>query len=154
MGDFKHQINTLRFSRKALVNLIGKYSAEQINAIPTGFKNNLIWNLAHCVCSTTSLCYGPSGNKPQVEAKYIERYKMGTKPEGDVNEDEIKFWRELALSSLDQMEEDFDNGKFENYHAFDITPNYKISTIHDALDFASFHEGSHFGYALALKNSL
>jgi len=38
-----------RKSRKLLSQFLEDYTLEQLNAIPEGFSNNLIWNLVHIV---------------------------------------------------------------------------------------------------------
>jgi len=37
--------NTLRQTRKNILSVIEAYDKEQLNYIPEGFNNNLIWNL-------------------------------------------------------------------------------------------------------------
>jgi len=37
--------------------MITPFSLEQLNKIPEGFNNNLIWNIAHCVVTQQLLCY-------------------------------------------------------------------------------------------------
>ena len=38
--------------RIALLNFLENHSLEQLNAIPEGFSNNLIWNIGHCIVAT------------------------------------------------------------------------------------------------------
>ncbi len=41
------QIEILRNTRKHLLSFINDLSTEELNEIPQGFNNNIIWNLAH-----------------------------------------------------------------------------------------------------------
>jgi hypothetical protein len=42
-------------SRKKYLELIENYSLEQLNKIPQGFSNNLVWNLGHIIVSQQGL---------------------------------------------------------------------------------------------------
>lgn len=151
MNQVVSDLRNLKFIRKAFVNTIADLSDEQLNAIPQGFKNNVIWNLAHSICSTQSMCYGPSGNDIGISPDLLEKYKMGTKPEGAISSEEINYWKELAKSSIVKMEEDLSNDTFKNYNAWNVSRSNKIESVHDALSFSYFHEGTHFGYVMAMK---
>lgn len=41
------ELDMLAQGRKNLVGLISRLSEKQVNLIPSGFKNNLIWNFGH-----------------------------------------------------------------------------------------------------------
>ena len=51
---FEHLITT----RKHFVSLIENFSTEQLNKIPEGFSNNIIWNIVHCMVTQQGLIYG------------------------------------------------------------------------------------------------
>lgn len=144
-------LKNLRFIRKAFVNTINVLSDEQLNTIPEGFKNNIIWNLAHSICSTQSMCYGPSGNDIGIAKDLLAKYKNGTQPEASVSSEEINYWKELAKSSIAKMEDDLSNDVFNNYHAWDLSKNNRVESVQDALSFSYFHEGIHLGYVMAMK---
>ncbi len=154
MSDFNQSIAMLKFARQAFLNLMDNYSIEQLNKIPQEYNNNLIWNFAHGIVSTDYMCYSPTGQGLNISKEQLDAYKRGTKPEGFVSGDEINFWKKYAISSLEQMTSDYEAGLFNSFHAFDLTPTYKIASVHDSLKFCEFHEGSHFGYALAMKRGL
>lgn len=42
---------TLRHIRTSVLNLIESLTLKQINEIPAGFNNNIIWNLGHLVAT-------------------------------------------------------------------------------------------------------
>ena len=48
-------------SRGLYKNFLDNYSLEQLNTIPSGMSNNLIWNLGHVVVSQQKLVYALSG---------------------------------------------------------------------------------------------
>ena len=85
-------------SRKIYIDLLDKYSLEQLNKIPEGFNNNLIWNGAHVLVSQQKLIYGLSGLPLQIPEKWIEKYQNGTKPDIDVSFEELEEIKKLLLS--------------------------------------------------------
>jgi hypothetical protein len=44
-----------RTSRQLHQNFLDNYSLEQLNTIPAGMSNNLIWNIAHAIVSQQKL---------------------------------------------------------------------------------------------------
>ena len=48
-------------NRHIYKTFLENYSLEQLNKIPTGFSNNLIWNLGHIIVSQQGLVYRLSG---------------------------------------------------------------------------------------------
>ncbi len=54
-------------------------SLAQLNAIPKGFNNNIIWNIGHSIVTEQILVYKLSGLKPNVSDALIEKYKKATK---------------------------------------------------------------------------
>lgn len=48
-------------SRTAFIKLVDSLTIEQLNKIPDGYNNNIIWNFGHIVVSTQTLCYVRTG---------------------------------------------------------------------------------------------
>ena len=68
-------------SRQAFIQLIDSLSIEQLNKIPDGYNNNIIWNFGHIVVSTQTLCYVRTGILTDTNAvKFNEFYKKDTRP--------------------------------------------------------------------------
>ena len=51
----------LETSRNIYLKFLEGYTLEQLNKIPEGFSNNLIWNIGHIVVSQQGLIYRLSG---------------------------------------------------------------------------------------------
>src|SRR5436853_7940636 len=100
-------IDRIKKTRQFLINLLSDLPAESVNKIPAGFNNNIAWNLGHLIASQQGICYVRSGSKPVVDEKYYLQYKPGTKPEQDINENELEEIKRLLLSSIDQLETDY-----------------------------------------------
>src|SRR5258707_12942599 len=102
-------------TRLFLLNAINDLSVDQLNEIPPGFNNNIIWNLGHMIAAQQSICYIRAGVLPVVEKKYITEYKPGTKPEHHVDAAEIQKIKDLMLSTLDRLATDRETNVFCNY---------------------------------------
>jgi len=144
-------IDTIKKTRLFLLNLISELSIEQLNKIPTGFNNNIVWNLAHLIAAQQGLCYVRSGLKVIVDEKFFLAYKTDSKPEGNVNEAEFKKIKSLLIETLEQLETDLAKNLFIDYTAVKTRYGVEIKNIYDAIEFLSFHEGLHCGYIMALK---
>ena len=78
-----------RTSRKIVSQFLDSYSLEQLNKIPNGFKNNLIWNIAHIVVTQQLLVYKFSGLPMMVSDELVQKYMKGTKPELDATQADV-----------------------------------------------------------------
>lgn len=137
--------------REVLLKVLDNHSLEQLNKIPTGFNNNLIWNMAHCVASQQALVYKLSGLQSVVSEEFIAKYRKGTKPEGDVSQAEVDEIRTLLSTTLHQVEQDFENKIFVNYNEYTTSLGFTLRNIDDALSFNNFHEGIHTGIVMSIR---
>ena len=145
------QFEILRNTRKSLIQFIDGLSPEQLNEIPPGFNNNIIWNLAHMVSAQQNVCYVRSGRKVVVDEAFFASYKPDTKPEGTVGEAGIAAIKELLLSTIDRFESDYKENVFADYIPVTTRYGVELTTIEDVLGFLPYHDGLHRGYIMALK---
>ena len=152
----KESIDIMRGARIFLVNLLEGISIEKLNEIPSGFNNNLVWNLAHVIANQQVLCYRNAGVKPVLEDAFIDKFKTGTRPDGFIDEGTFETFKRNLLQTIDKFEEDSASNMFENYKAFELRsyPGVTLKNISDAAKFVSFHDGLHVGYSMALKRAL
>ena len=54
-------IELIKATRNKLLSLVEELTTEEMNYIPTGFKNNLAWQIGHLVVSQQILCYKLAG---------------------------------------------------------------------------------------------
>lgn len=144
------QIDKIKKVRSFLLKLVEEKSLEQLNAIPDGFNNNILWNLGHLVASQQGLCYVRANLTPVVEESFLAKYRPSTKPEGFAGQEEVDLIRSLLFSTLDKLEVDFQNHIFTNYTAFTTRYDVTISSVEEAIDFLFFHEGLHLGVVMSL----
>lgn len=141
-------------NRKIMAMFLKEFSLEELNKVPEGFNNNIIWNIAHLVATQQQLVYGLSGLPMHISNDFLEAYKKGSKPNGDVTQQEVDAIKGLLFSTLEKTQEDFKKGIFKNYKAYTTSTDSTITCVEDAIQFNNFHEGIHLGYILALKKSL
>ncbi|WP_027002647.1 DinB family protein [Hugenholtzia roseola] len=147
-------LSVLKTTRQNFMALMEKHTIEELNQIPAGFSNNLIWNFGHLVVTQQLLCYSLTGNKPHLDPIWIEKFRKGTKPEVPITAEEVTFLKEKALSLIALFEQDYQNGIFENFQTYTTSFGFVLGSIEGAITFNNTHEGLHYGYALALRKSL
>lgn len=145
------QINRIKSIRLYLLELVKDLSVEQLNEIPAGFNNNIIWHLGHLTAAQQGVCYLRAGLNPVVEEKYLVLYRPGTKPEQPVAAEEADMIKDLLISPLDRFDQDLSDNIFANYTAWTTRYGVELVSIQDALEFLLFHEGLHSGHITAMK---
>jgi hypothetical protein len=146
----------IRASRKKILEITDNLSLEAVNHIPERMNNNVVWNMAHLISTQQNLCYVKCGLPTAVDASFIERYKVGTKPGGFIDAVEYAGIRSQLLSHVDELEEDYNNGRFLNFEGFasKTYPGLVVNKFEDVLSFIAFHEGIHLGYVMAMRRHI
>lgn len=149
----ERQIDVLKKGRMLMLKVIEDCSLEQINKIPSGFNNNIGWNIGHLVVTQQLLCYKLSGENTIVSDEMIDKYKKGAMPSNNsiINNEEWLLIKELFLELPKQFQKDYDNNLFETYNEYTTSVNVTIDSLEKAIDFNNFHEGIHLGVLLSLK---
>jgi len=147
----KTQFDILRKSRQLTLKAINGLTLEQIHTIPDGFKNNIAWNVAHLVVTQQLLQYKLSGLDCLVPDELIEAHRKGTFPTTSFTEEEFEEVTDLLAGLPDTLEEDFNEGIFENYNSYETSTGFVLDSIETAVNFNNYHEGLHLGIILAIK---
>lgn len=137
--------------REIFLKILDNHSLEQLNKIPVGYNNNLIWNIAHCISAQQVLIYKLSGLPIMVSEEFIGKYKKGTKPEGDLSQAEVDEIRTLLTSTFDQTKKDFTDNKFVAYNEYTTSLGFTLKNIDGALSFNNYHEGIHTGIIMSIR---
>lgn len=145
------QIDILKKGRLLILKIIDGFSIEQLNKIPDGFSNNIVWNVAHLVVTQQVLCYRLSGLPMHVSAEMVALYKKGTAPKKEVSFEEFEEIKRLFLELPNQFEKEYADGIFNNYNEYTTSVNITLTDISKASAFNNFHEGLHLGSILALR---
>ncbi|QII72937.1 DinB family protein [Apibacter sp. B2966] len=147
----KKQFEIFKIYRKSLVQEIDDLSLEQLQKIPEGFKNNIFWNVAHTLVSQQILHYKMSGLNPLITNDWIENYQNGTFPRFVITEDEIDYLKSKLIITAEQLEQDFNEKRFESYTEFETKMGIVISSVEDAINFNNTHEALHYGIVSSMK---
>lgn len=141
-------------SRKMLNAYFENYTLEQLNKIPEGFSNNLIWNIGHIVVTQQILVYKLSGLPMMISDEMVEKYRKGTKPEQDVTQAEADEIKVLLFDTLHKLQVDYNNGIFVNYQEYPTSTGFILKNAVGAIEFNNFHEGLHIGIMMSIRKFL
>jgi len=148
------RIEKIKGFRIFLLQQIEDLTIDQLNKIPEGFNNNIIWNIAHMTSTEQIVCYVRSGLPVIIEDKYFSPYMPGTKPTSFVDENDVAIIKDFFIRTIDQLNADLDHNAFANYTpsvAIPKTYRFEVNNINDALEYLLYHEGLHSGYIMSLK---
>ncbi|MFB6456605.1 DinB family protein [Chitinophaga sp. Hz27] len=145
------RIDLFRKANIKALQLFDDYSAEQLNLIPAGFNNNIIWNLGHLIASDAMILYNATGQTSIVSNELVQAFKRGTRPETPADAATITLIKELMVSTIDNLENDYNKGILNNYTTWTTSFGYTISNIDDAVTFCIYHHGLHHSAITALK---
>lgn len=131
--------------------MLQTYTLEQLNKIPEGYNNNLIWNMGHIVVVQQMLVYKLSGLPMMISDEMVEKYKRGTKPGEIATQADVDEIQSLLFKAIDQTEADFGNEIFKNYQEFTTGVGFVVKSASDAMAFNYFHEGLHIGMIMSIR---
>jgi hypothetical protein len=140
-----------RTSRKMVAPFLENYTLEQLNKIPDGYSNNLIWNIGHIVVVQQLLVYKLSGLPIAVSDEMIAKYMKGTKPEHIATQAEVDEIKALLFKTIDQTEADYNDKKFINYQEYLTSTGLVLKSTEEAMAFNNFHEGLHIGIMMSIR---
>ena len=140
-----------RTNRNLYLDFFDKYTLEQLNKIPVGFSNNLIWNIGHIIVCQQVLVYKSSNLQGYLSQELFELYKPGSKPTGKTSENEVKELKELLISLMVKTETDFYNGEFNIYNERSTSIGFHLGSLKEAIEYNNYHEGLHLGLMMNIR---
>ncbi|MEM6299289.1 MAG: DinB family protein [Bacteroidota bacterium] len=148
----KKQFELLRITRENILKTVEGLSVVQLNQIPDGFNNNIVWNLAHLVATQQLLVYGLSGKAIQVSQELINKNRKGTKPEETYTEELLEEIKTLLQTTVEQMEKHYESDHFSgDFKVYPTSYGVTLNSVEEAIAFNNLHEGVHFGTIKAIK---
>lgn len=137
-------------TRQLILKITENLTIEQLNKIPPGFKNNIVWNIAHLTVTQQLLCYKLSGLDCLVSEEMIANFQKGTAPGYHISKEEFEAILEQFLRLPLQLEKDHNKRIFKNYSEYKTSVNITLTSVEDAIMFNTLHEGIHLGIILQL----
>jgi len=144
-------LKTWETSRKLYLKFLESYTLDQLNTIPQGLSNNMIWQAGHIIVSQQKLMYTLSNLPINISQEMVVKYQNGTRPEGNATQEEVDEIKALLLSTVEQFKQDWQAGKFTTFNEYQSQTGFHLATFQDAVTFNTFHEGIHFGMLMYLK---
>lgn len=138
-------------SRAIYLKFLENYSLEQLNKIPEGMSNNLIWNIGHIIVSQQGLVYRLSGLPRYVTDEMTATYQNGSFPTGNTTLEEVNEIKNLLVSTMNQTISDYENGVFTVYTPYETKTGFSLQNLNDAIEFNNYHEGIHLGFMMKIK---
>ena len=138
-------------SRGLYKNFLDNYTLEQLNIIPAGMSNNLIWNLGHVVVSQQKLVYALSGLPMHIPDSLFEKYQNGSRSDGKTTQAEVDEIKKLLSEMVEKTKADFEAGVFKEYHPYQTKTGFHLGTWKEAMEFNNYHEGIHLGIMMSIK---
>ena len=140
-----------RTTRLNILKLVEGLTTEQLNTIPDGFNNNIIWHLGHLLATQQLLTYGLTDNEILLSDNIIEEFRKGSKPENQYSEEDIEELKSVFIEVISQTQDDFEDGVFKSFNPYPTSFGIKLTSIEDALTFNNVHEGLHMGLIMSMK---
>ncbi len=144
-------LNIWQRSRELFLEFIDNYSLEQLNTIPQGFSNNLIWNIGHIVVAQQGLVYKLSGHSGYLSDELSKRYMPGSQPNANTTQAEVDELRALLLDLVHKTKQDLKSGIFQSFTPRRVGIGYELKNLTDALEFVNYHEGLHLGMMMQIR---
>src|SRR5476651_2655623 len=108
-------IEAIKQPRVKILEILKEFSLDQLNEVPTGFNNNILWNLGHMVAAQQGICYTRTGLPRIIDDEFFMAYKPDTKPEKYIDAAEFEKIKTVLFSTLEQLEADLKTDMFANY---------------------------------------
>ncbi len=146
-------IELLRQTRQNVLATIKDLTLDQLNTIPPGFNNNILWNVGHIVITQQALQYRPSGLPMHITDDVFELFKKGSSAR-QYEQETVDHLKNIYLSMVDLLEDDVASGRFQTFKEYPTSYGVVLRSIEDAIGFNNLHEGVHFGYIMAQKRAI
>ncbi len=146
-----YHFDILATTRKNILATLEDLTLEQLNHIPEGFGNNIIWNVGHIIITQQILHYQLSGLPCHSPAAWLAAYRKGSQANSSVSKKEVAQLKNYLWDTVELLYSDFADNIFEKYKTYPTSYNITIHNIEEAIVFNNVHEGLHYGSILALK---
>lgn len=147
-------VSLLQQTRPLLLRLIKDLSEEALLTIPTGFSNNILWNLGHLAVTQQLLHYGLSSLPLNVPDELVAQCRKGTSPTDWDTPPDLDEIKHLLIECPRQLETDLEEARFTTFRPYMTSVGVELTDLETALAFNQYHEGLHTGAILALRRAV
>ena len=153
MSILQSDFTILNKTRANVRKLVTSCSLEQLNKIPEGFSNNIMWNFGHIAITQQLLCYKLSNTEMYVDNDLVQKYRKGSRPASNspASKEEYDTLMSLFDSTAELLQKDYENNRFGEYKEYTTSYGTTLSNMEDAIKFNNVHEAMHLGQCIFLK---
>ncbi|MBZ4188284.1 DinB family protein [Niabella beijingensis] len=138
-------LNIIDSIRRKAIALIKETPLEQLNQIPAGFNNNMIWNFGHLVVSGYSLVFKATEVDPNFIIPLQDTYKKGSRPSVPATQQEVDELIALSDTFTLAVKEALDANRFQDITAYTTaTFGLTVTTIEEMLITVAAHDTLHW----------
>jgi hypothetical protein len=148
--DTRFIFQTMARHRGNLVKILENTPEAGLESIPDGFRNNIWWNIGHILVVQQLLCYKLSSLPMYIGGGMAAAYSKGTFPAELPEPEHRAEVARLLVETVGNLERDYENRVFKEYHAYTTSAGFTLTCIDEALQFNLYHEGLHLGTILSL----
>lgn len=142
MGDFL--FDQLNFVRSATLHIVQDVSESEADAIPTGFNNNIRWNLGHIYLVQEQFAFYFAQEPMHIPDGFKELFAMGSKPaDWKIQPPTLPELLQLLEEQPNRIKEKLSNRLNEPVAKPFTLRSLTLNTIGEFLNFCLYHEGGH-----------
>ncbi len=152
----ENHLQFFQWTRANILELLNSLTVEQVNFIPDGFKNNIVWNAGHIHAAQQFLVYKLAGLGMDLTDEFFNRYISGS-PEMPIEKDEFESIKLKLQLFAHQTVEDHAHGRFVSFEPFKgnyFSIDYHFQDWQTAFQYNNLHEAWHLGYMMALGRAI
>ena len=140
----KKVIELHHFAAQRMIALVEELSADEWLAQPSGFANNIAWNVGHTLFVRQHLLYRNAGVETGLDESFGPMYRGGTAPSDWESAPDVADLLGLFKSMTAKLTADFEEGVFEEvtFNPFELG-GVAIESLNDSALFNIYHEGLH-----------
>jgi hypothetical protein len=125
-------------NRKACKKMLDYLTTAQVNKIPDGFNNNIIWNCGHIIVVQQMLTYGLTYIPMSVPDEMFKEFRPGSKPDKYYEHDSVENIKKLLFSTYERFMDDLSAEKMKTIKPFMTALKFEITDITTAIAFKVF----------------
>ena len=130
--DLTNSIKLLQNEREIALNVLQKYSDEQLLKTP---------QILHYMLSRSEM---------RIDKELVSIFRTGTSPSQWKTTPDIPNIKTLFTEIPELFLKDYKNGIFQEFRTYKTATGFELNTFEDAVTFNHFHEGTHLGIILGL----
>jgi len=142
-----------KISRENYISIIDKHTLDQLNTVPIGFNNNIIWNVAHVVATYDILIYQLNQLPTRLSEAFVNEFRKGTVPVRAVDQAFVDDLKIKLIKQIEEVENDYKNGVIPQdvSKPYMTSFNFNLQHSDDILAFNNIHEALHMGLVMSLR---